>query len=430
MANIGENAESAAAAATTEVVQSANVVANYIPRPWLEQSLADPYKYAKVVQQLFIMNAGVTIKMRRMMDATNRNLEALLQFHAWVDNLQLFYQNAAILKYIRYTTRTMKKEFTARDIYRRFNQGLTMFQNSFNPVWNQVLASGISGKTWPEVWQIFVGKVSKLEGPVSTESLPIVEFKTNWLLAYKFLGPPREKLNPNGRKCHELFAEANMAATRGTGTKKRKSDKLSRRDEREDFARRTQAALKRAAADKVPRSDNHVLGMVTVMKGVEMLNAERKNEFQMLAQTLQLFGQDDSRAAMLKEKMFALINNRQDMREQISQVRKNLESEYSVSFTDVTGVSPSVDIDPIHAEPPAAPPILAPNLDPIPISVASHGKAVGTISAEPPISATIPAAIPDPVTQVTSHVWLYPSKSILYSLHVFVVFTARAHTQV
>ena len=131
------------------------------------------------------------------------------------------------------------------------------------------------------------------------------------------------------------------------------------------------------------------------------------------AKTLTLFGPDDSRSALLKEKMFALINNRQDMREQISQVRKNLESEYAVSFSDVTGVTPSVAIDPLHAEPPAAPPILVPNLDPIPISVAPRGKAVGTISGEPPIP--ISATIPDPVTQVTSHVCLYPSKYILYS---------------
>ena len=405
MENIGENAESASVVVTTEALQSVNIVGNYIPQPWLEQSLAEPYKYAKVVQQIFIMNAGVTIKMRRIMDANSRNMEALIQFHGWVDNLSLCYNNAAILKYMRYTTSTMNKEFNARDIYRRFNKGLTMFQNSFNPVWNEVIASGISGKTWPEVWQIFVGKVSKSKGPVGTESLPIVEFKINWLLAYKFLGPPYEKLFPNGRKCHELFAQANQVSTRGTGTKKRKSDKLSRRDEREDFARRTQAALKRAAADKVPRADNRVVGMVTVMKGVEMMNAERKNEFEMLAQTLTLFGPDDSRSAMLKDKMFALLNNRQDMREQISQVRKNLESEYSVSFIDVTGATPSVNIDPIHAEPPAAPAILAPNLDPIPISVAPRGKAVGTISDEPPISATIP----DPVTQVTSHVCLYLS---------------------
>lgn len=416
MENIVEHAESAAAVASTAAVQSAttaNIVGNYIPQPWLEQSLADPFKYAKVVQQIFILNAGATIKMRRIMDAPNRNVQVEKQFHAWVDNLALCYPNAAIGKYIRFTTSTMKKEFHSRDIYRRFTKGLGFFQNVYNPAWNEVIASGISGKTWPEVWQIFVGKVLKTERPVSTESLPILEFKEAWLLAYKFLGPPCEKLLPNGRKCHELFAEANKVSTRGTGTKKRKSDRLSRRDEREDFARRTQAALKRAAADKVPRSDNDVMGMVTVMKGVQMLNTERKNEFEMLAKTLTLFGPDDSRSALLKEKMFALINNRQDMREQISQVRKNLESEYAVSFSDVTGVTPSVAIDPLHAEPPAAPPILVPNLDPIPISVAPRGKAVGTISGEPPIP--ISATIPDPVTQVTSHVCLYPSKYILYS---------------
>ena len=408
MANILENAQSAAASATSESVQSVNIVGNYVPQPWLEQHLSDPYKFARVVQQIFIMNAGATIKMRRIMDAANRNIQTFEQYHAWVDNLELCYKNAAICKFMRYTTRTLKKEFQPRDIYRRFNSGLTMFQNTFNPTWNQVNASGISGKTWPEVWQMFVAKVTKSEGPISTESLPILEFKTPWLLAYKFLGPPLEKLLPNTRRCHELFAEANKASARGTGTKKRKSDKLSRRDEREDFARRAQTALKRAAAEKVPRSDNRLMGMVTVMKGVALLKEERKNEFDMLAKTLSLFGEDDSRADILKEKMFALVSQRQNMAEQIAQVRQNLESEYSVSF-DATS---SVDIDPIHAEPPPAPPMLAaPDLDPIPISVAPRGKSVRPISAEAPISADPPNPAEPPisatVTQVTSHACLY-----------------------
>ena len=67
------------------------------------------------------------------------------------------------------------------------------------------------------------------------------------MLEYKFLEPPCEKLYRD-KKCHELFVAANMQSTRGTGIRKRKSEKLSRRDEREDYARRSQTALKRAAA--------------------------------------------------------------------------------------------------------------------------------------------------------------------------------------
>ena len=70
--------------------------------------------------------------------------------------------------------------------------------------------------------------------------LVLVVFK----LASEFT-PPCEKLYRD-KKCHDLFAAANMQTTRGIGTRKCKSEKLSKCDEREDYSRRSQAALKRA----------------------------------------------------------------------------------------------------------------------------------------------------------------------------------------
>ena len=54
--------------------------------------------------------------------------------------------------------------------------------------------------------------------------------------------------------------------------------------------------------------------MANVMRGVEMLASTRKNEFDMLARSLTLFGADDPRANQLKDQMFALLANRQSMR--------------------------------------------------------------------------------------------------------------------
>ena len=162
--------------------------------------------------------------------------------------------------------------------------------NVFMPVWNTVLAEGISGKTWPDIWSRFVGKLVNASESVSPENLPGVEFKERWLLCFKFLGPPCEKLFP-GQECHELFCEANLQSSRGTGSRKRKLQKLSRKDEREDYACRTKTALQQAVADKDHQRDKstventvekNCMQMHTVMRGVEMFNSSRQNEFNML----------------------------------------------------------------------------------------------------------------------------------------------------
>ena len=76
-----------------------------------------------------------------------RNLDALLQYNAWVENLELCYPSAAIAKYMRFTTKTMRKEYSDRDVFRKFCDSLAFFQNEFNPIWNAMIAGGISGKT-------------------------------------------------------------------------------------------------------------------------------------------------------------------------------------------------------------------------------------------------------------------------------------------
>ena len=92
------------------------------------------------------------------MDAAQRNLNTLLQYTDWVKNLEMCYDGGVIDKYLRYTTKTMRKEYSGRDVFRKFCDGLQVFQNTFTPIWNEVLAADIFGKTWPEVWMIFVVK--------------------------------------------------------------------------------------------------------------------------------------------------------------------------------------------------------------------------------------------------------------------------------
>ena len=76
--NHEETGQNAAAGVGTGQI---NVVQNFIPLDWLANTLpGDPHKYASVVKQIFIMQAGVTVKMQRTMDAPQRNLNSLLQY--------------------------------------------------------------------------------------------------------------------------------------------------------------------------------------------------------------------------------------------------------------------------------------------------------------------------------------------------------------
>lgn len=347
MASIDENSRIAAAsaAAANTVPGPIDVIQNYIPPSWLTDVLQDTFKYATVVKQVFIMQAGVTVKMRRTMDASQRNLDALLQYNAWVDNLLMCYPRAAINKYMKYTTKTMRKAYTGRDVYRKFGDGLEKFQNVFTPTWNKVIEHGISGKTWPEIWQIFVGKLVNAD-TISAANLSAVEFKQVWLLPYKFLGPPCEKLFP-GRKCNENFAEANLQSKRGTDTRKRKSEKLSRKDEREDFARRSKRAIQQANNKRGLTVKDNLLQVSAVMRGVEILGEQRNKEFDMLDRALGRFA-DDPRAAALKDSMFSLLQSKTSIRDQISAVQNDLFG----GAIDLTGGDGSLDdgeiIDPLH----------------------------------------------------------------------------------
>ena len=213
----------------------------------------------------------------------------------------------------------------------------------------------------------FVGKLVNSED-VNKETVSGIEFKQNWLLPYKFLGPPCPKLYP-GRTCHELFSEANLQAQRGTGSRKRRSEKLSRRDEREDFARRTKIALVSARKEKVAKKgkEDNFLVMNTVMRGVELLSESRKSEFDMIARALKLYGAEDPRADKLKDAMFELLQNRKTMKEQIQEVQGHFKATIDLT-QEAAAAEPAVvreDIDPLHIRED----IEIPDLVPTPISI-------------------------------------------------------------
>ena len=73
--------------------------------------------------------------------------------------------------------------------------------------------------------------------------------KNKFVLAYKQIGPPREKFHP-GTKCDEEFANPSQVSDRGTGTKKRKASGLSRDRVREANAKKHKEALAEAVVER------------------------------------------------------------------------------------------------------------------------------------------------------------------------------------
>ena len=150
---------SSSASASASAPDVINVIRDFIPIEYLSEVIAEAFKYASVVKQFFILQAGISVKMRRPINKTVRNLQCKEEYLAWVKNLNHFYPNAAINKYMLYTTKTGTRQYTARDIWRRFVAGLEKFHNVYCSTWIIILQGQISGKSWKDIWIMFVKEI-------------------------------------------------------------------------------------------------------------------------------------------------------------------------------------------------------------------------------------------------------------------------------
>ena len=136
---------------TEDQPEAVNVIDGFIPNEFLVEATANAFKFSVIVKQFFILQAGICVKMRRTMEKHLRNLQIRDEYLAWVNNLKLYYPRAAINQYMLYTTKTGSREYTARDIWRRFGKGLEKFHNTLCSNWTIVLNGPISGKSWKEL---------------------------------------------------------------------------------------------------------------------------------------------------------------------------------------------------------------------------------------------------------------------------------------
>ena len=211
---------------------------NWLPAGLMDEDVQQSASVAQRVKQMLILLAGIEMKRQSDMSKGERNLFILTSYNNWCDILRKKYPNAAIHKYMAHTTGKLTTHIDGAYLYRNFQEGLRIYHNQWNPLWAKCLAGQTSGKSGVDIWNMFVyrryceSKAAVVEDVVPASFDVAANEHHKWVLAYKQLGPPCN-LFPPCPPCHELLANAKDFASRGTGTKKRKADKLSRSTYRE-----------------------------------------------------------------------------------------------------------------------------------------------------------------------------------------------------
>ena len=216
-----------------------NMAMEWMPGSLLLPSLRNVAAWAQHVKQIIMLTAGIETKSQEEMTKATREHFMLQEYNNWRAILAQKYPNASVLPYLEYTTGTKTAKVNGAYLYRNFQEGLRMFHNRFNGVWAAVLKEGISGKSKCEIWTRFccVYHCAKT-GEEKEESTPANFYwqkieRQKWVYAYKHAGPCCELLELGTGVCHEFLSSPDGLALRGTGSAKRKADKLGRAVHRE-----------------------------------------------------------------------------------------------------------------------------------------------------------------------------------------------------
>ena len=134
-----------------------------------------------------------------------------------------------------------------------------------------------------------------------------------FVLAYKQLGPPREKFHP-GTSCDEEFANASKVADRGTGSKKRKKAGLSRDRIREVQAKKHKQALAEAVVERremEATSQEHRMFLIgkshATQKYLRSVSADNHRHMKLMMEFHALTSNADMKATLEKELMKKLM---------------------------------------------------------------------------------------------------------------------------
>ena len=211
---------------------------NWLPAGLMDEDVQQSASVAQRVKQMLILLAGIELKRQSDMSKGEQSLFILTSYNNWCDILRKKYPKAAIHKYMAHITGKLTTHINGAYLRRNFQEGLRIYHNQWNPLWAKCLAGQTSGKSGADIWNMFVyrryceSKATVVEDVVPASFDVAANEHHKWVLAYKQLGPPCN-LFPPCPPCHELLANAKDIASRGTGTKKRKADKVSRSTYRE-----------------------------------------------------------------------------------------------------------------------------------------------------------------------------------------------------
>ena len=284
----------------------------------MSETLRNCVAWAQHVKQLIMLTAGIETKKQKDMNKGELQMFMATEYSNWLEILEQKYPQARVHNWLEYTTGTRTTKVSGDYLYRNFSQGLREFHKA-NPIWNRTLAEGVSGKSKEEVWARFCyNLLCHRMGNVPEDKIPssfdYERFeKGKWMFAYKWMGPPCEFLELGERQSHEFLATPTELSKRGTGSKKRAEDKLSRKYSREKHRKATKeskARATKAAEAKASASKNLValadLGRTqTVQNQLKLDSKERSQRFAMLKTMLEI-SEDPAEKQRWRQEMGAI----------------------------------------------------------------------------------------------------------------------------
>ena len=248
------------------------------------------------------------IETKRQKDMNKGELQHFMheEYKNWIDICEQKFPNAAVQGWLEFTTGTRSAKVNGAYLYRNFTEGLRVFHKCV-PLWTQTLAEGSSGKAKEEIWKRFCYLLNCSRLLIEPEEATPKDFdwekieKQKWMYAFKWMGPPCEFLELGDKKCHEFLANPTEVSKRGTGTKERNKQQLSRKHSREKAAQRTRLAAAKASATKKQLTDLEIARTQTVHNQMKIEAKQAKQRFDMLQTLLQMSDDPEFKQQMMAE---------------------------------------------------------------------------------------------------------------------------------
>ena len=119
----------------------------WMPEHLMDVKLKNSSMWSQHVKQLIMLTAGIETKSQEEMNKGQREDFILSEYNNWCDILGQKHPNAPVLRWLKFTTGTRTARIDGGYLFHNFQEGLRIFHNEFNRVWDTVLQEGTSGKS-------------------------------------------------------------------------------------------------------------------------------------------------------------------------------------------------------------------------------------------------------------------------------------------